>query len=392
MKTVRVDVRVQSEAELKVVWNDDSAWLPYFISRKVVEDCAHEIRRVLAELVEAGLNGHLSSCGPILKRLADEGSTLHRALFTKTSGETDPERVRLRYERWSQPFRVRFCVSDSVFVPWGLVFSGDADDLPDEWPGDAAAGWEAYKNFWCLSRALSTVYDRIPPDAADDAEGASSSERIRGVRPDVCARAMNPLDSSAERSFLGWLTERHGEPLTTSRALKTRWRERSRHTRLVYFYCHASPTQLALGEDEKIEASRLLLLLAGKPIRPAGHANCLVLLNGCSTAVGSAAGDFLLSTSQDGLCGFVGTETEVPDIFALRFSSALLYRMFHKGESLGEAMQEMHRRHFPLSLVYGSYAHPDFAMPQTQVPEITDWESMNFSFGRIGTNRLGGRL
>ena len=389
MKTVRVDVRVQSEAELKVVWNDDSAWLPYFISRKVVEDCAREIRLVLAELVEAGLNGRLSSCGPILKRLAEEGASLHRALFTKTGGETDPERVRLRYERLRQPFRVRFCVSDSVFVPWGLIYSGDAEDLPVEWPGDSATGWEVYKDFWCLSRAVSTVYDRIPPDAADDVEGASSSELIRVVHPDVFARAMSPLDDSAERSFLGWLTERHGEPLTTSRALRLRWRERSPQTRLLYFYCHASPTRLALGEDEKIEASRLLLVLAGKSVRPAGQANCLVLLNGCSTAVGASAGDFLLSTSQDGLCGFVGTETEVPDIFALRFSTGLLYRLFRRGQSLGDAMQEMHRRHFPLSLVYGSYAHPDFAMPQTEVPEIADWESTNFSFGSVGTNRLG---
>jgi hypothetical protein len=137
---------------------------------------------------------------------------------------------------------------------------------------------------------------------------------------------------------------------------------------LLYFFCHASATALALGPEEMIESSDLFLMLSGAN-RPPGISGCLVLINGCSTAVGASSGDFLLATAQPGLCGFVGTETDVPDIFALRFSLGLIHLLF-RGLTLGEAMLRMYRDHFPLSLVYGLYAHPSFRMEQDAAPEM----------------------
>jgi hypothetical protein len=119
---------------------------------------------------------------------------------------------------------------------------------------------------------------------------------------------------------------------------------------------------------------------------------CLVVINGCSTAVGSTSGEFLQSTSAQGLCGFVGTETDIPNIFALRFSLALLHLLFTEGLDLGEAIQYLHRSHFPLSFVYGLYAVPDFRMKKLEAPSILlNDKPLNLSFAPVGSSRLGVR-
>ena len=357
MKTVHVDITVHDEGALKVFWHE---WAAYTISRKVVEGCAQHIRRSLLELVNAALEQQPGSYAPILKKLAEQGNLLYRALFTGIGGEEDPDRVRAHYERQAEPYQLHFRVSTSVFVPWGLVYPFDPSHLPDKWPDNSTnVNWEPYGDFWCLSKGLSTRYVRIKPDQIGD---ASTLDVIRVMHPETFEKAAITLSNCPEEGFLGWLKERYGPPITTFRALRENWREKGSRIGLLYFYCHASATKLALGDEEEIEANQLFLLVADPKRKPG--TGCLVLINGCRTAVGNSKGDFLLSTSSGGLCGFVGTETDVPDIFALRFSISLLHLLFHGGVNLGEAMQRLYRDHFPLSLVYGLYAHPDFRMLQ----------------------------
>ena len=261
--------------------------------------------------------------------------------------------------------------------------------MPDALPKAGNKTWEVYKAFWCLSREISTLYHRIPPDAAGGGlQDASPLNMIRVVNPETFSNAIAPLGNCPEDQFLAWLRDFAGDPLTTSRQLKEEWRKNGSRIGLLYFYCHASATKLNLGNDEKIEASQLFLTLSDVDRLP-GSSGCLVMINGCSTAVGAASGEFLQSTSRQGLCGFVGTETDVPDIFALRFSLSLLRLLFNKGMTLGEAVQYMYRDHFPLSLVYGLYALPNFRMQKLQAPDIVFREPENFSFGRVGTTRLG---
>jgi hypothetical protein len=387
VKTVRVEIKGMGR-ELKVVWHDDSRFPSYFINRKAVEDCAREIRSILRELVDAALNSKLASYGATLKQLAEQGALLHQALFAKTGGEGDPKRIRNYFAQLRDAYRLRFVVSDDVFVPWGLVYPSDASALPNALPENSGKAWEIYRHFWCLDRQLSTLYYRIPPDAAGGGiQDASTLDMIRVVHPDTFANATAPLANCPEHGFLGWLKNFSGDPLTTSRQLKDEWRKKGAQIGLLYFYCHASASKLALGNDEKIEASQLFLMLSDVERQP-GSSGCLVLINGCSTAVGAVSGEFLQSTSRQGLCGFVGTETDVPDLFALRFSISLLRLLFHKGMTLGEAMQCLYREHFPLSFVYGLYALPNFRMQKEQAPDIVFKEPQNFSFGQVGTNRL----
>jgi hypothetical protein len=211
---------------------------------------------------------------------------------------------------------------------------------------------------------------------------------VRVIHPDVFKTAAKALTSVTERSLPDWLTLRFGPAISTEAELKKIWKEIGSETGLLYFYCHANASTLALGVEERIEAGRLFLTLASSG-RPPGRCGCLVLMNGCSTAVGDPSGDFLLSTSQSGMCGFIGTETEVPDVFALRFSLSLLDLLFRKGLNLGEAMQLLYTAHFPMSLLYGLYAHPGFRMPQTEVLTGAPIPiEPNLSFDQLGSRNL----
>jgi hypothetical protein len=388
MKTVRVDIKEAGERELKVTWNENSPWQPYTIHRPAVDSISAEIRRTLRELVIAGMKerGAVERSGPILKNLAEQGAELYQALITPTVSPPDHPRDIIAYCE-EEPYRLRFCVSDGVFAPWGLIYAADPASLPDHPPALAA---EVYSAFWCLSRQLATVYDRLPPNAIGRGQDASALGMIRVVHPHVFQAATDELPlEGPERGFLEWLKNRYGDPITTARELKKVWPRAGAETGLLYFYCHASASMLALGEEETIEASRLLLTLADAE-RPAGRCGCLVLMNGCSTAVGDRSGSFLVSTSQRGMCGFIATETEVPNVFALRFSLCLLDLLFREGLTLGEAMQRLYVAHFPMSLLYGVYANPGFRMPQAEAPNVRNIdEKVNLSLDQLGTRELG---
>jgi hypothetical protein len=64
----------------------------------------------------------------------------------------------------------------------------------------------------------------------------------------------------------------------------------------------------------------------------------------------------------------------------------MLDLLFRQGLTLSEAMLQLHRNHFPLSLLYGLYAHPDFRMPQAGSPAFA--APKNLSFESVGSGRL----
>ena len=164
MKTIRVDVKPHGDRELKIVWNDEQSWEPYTISRASVQLAARRIREVLRELVRASLRGSIKTSGNVLVDLARQGAGLYEALFAATSGQSYADRIQSHYSE-TDPFRLRFSVTTSLFAPWGLVYPATPRHLSQikDTPNVTELG--PYSRFWCISRELTTVYDRIPPDA-----------------------------------------------------------------------------------------------------------------------------------------------------------------------------------------------------------------------------------
>jgi hypothetical protein len=114
---------------------------------------------------------------------------------------------------------------------------------------------------------------------------------------------------------------------------------------------------------------------------------CLVFLNGCHTAVGSAEEGFLEVTGNTGFCGFLGVETVVPDIFAWRFGMAFFYYFFTKGWTVAQVMQQLRGEHWPLSLLYSAYCHPELRVKPSVKDKMPEIQFSNFSEKMIGTSK-----
>jgi hypothetical protein len=377
VKTILVQVNDTSTSQLRVVWSE---WRPYTISKQTIEDCAEDIRSVLLELVNHCLKNGPEAAAPILKKLARKGSELYQALFLKVGGEEDPSSIKDDIAAAQEQLRIDFRVDDHVLIPWGLIYPANPELLPDSWEGIPETDrWQAYRDFWCFAHDATVRHIGVLPSRI---RHASPPSMLRVVHPTVFEKAKAQVNSPYELGFIDWLDTRYHMPISAELLLEKSWRDRGAEIGLLYFYCHASPKKLAIGPDDSISSTKLLLLLTEKK-RPPG-AGCLVLINGCRTAAGDSRGSFMLSSSMEGFVGFVGAETDIPDVFALRFSTALLHLLFKKGKTLGEAMHQLYRDHFPLSLVYSVYAHPCFrVMPQPGIPDIE--RQRNFSVGVIGT-------
>jgi hypothetical protein len=385
VKTIRVDVKPHGDRELKIVWNDSPPWPSYNISRAAVETAARRIRDALRDLVQAALDGTLAVSGERLKNLARAGSVLHETLFAATEHKDYATRVRRYYSNpETEPFRLRFSVETSVFVPWGLVYPASPDEVEGLPVLDNIAAPGPYAEFWCISRELATIYDRIAQDAAGRGYASSHLGIMRVVNGETFEAVKAGVKLASEVQLLEWL-EAAAPPIRTVKDLRRAWKGQGATTGLLYFYCHANATKLALSDVEQLESSDLLVTLSGAP-REQSTSGCLLVINGCSTAVGDPKGDFMVAASQEGLCGFIGTEADVPDIFALRFSLALLDLLFREGLTVSAAMLRLYQSHFPLSLLYGLYAHPDFSMPKAGMPAPAG--APNLSLEPVGTRRL----
>jgi hypothetical protein len=92
----------------------------------------------------------------------------------------------------------------------------------------------------------------------------------------------------------------------------------------------------------------------------------LIFLNACSTSTIDfrAAASFPELFLSAGKRGFIGTETDIPDAFAARFSARFYDELLLGGRSVGRALNEakwrmVNERQNPLGILYTMYADPD---------------------------------
>ena len=168
------------------------------------------------------------------------------------------------------------------------------------------------------------------------------------------------------------------------RPLIEQWKTNGNNVNILFFYCHADGTTLVLDPADSLSMENFTLKLKKKARAGDDPPTCLVFLNGCSTATGHEKGGFLEATGNAGFCGFIGTESTVPDIFAMRFSLAFLYEMAHSGSPVYQVMDELRRKHWPLSLVYSVYCYPPLC-----VTKNAKLSSEGITFGNFSRQQLG---
>lgn len=388
----RVDVSEtvsSGETLLKIVWNyNDVPDEAYFIRAQVMKAEAENVRKALQLLVDKGMSdkGQLGPCGKELRELAKAGQSLHKALFQQKEGVDAGEIAAWLRDHASDQkaqgnrCQVTFVVDCLVHIPWGLIYDGPIENSSEDASQDSI---EDYEDFWCLKFLTCAYYRRVRASWVR----ASISSKLGGVfsvhHKSAFDKAVTALVKPQDRVW-EWVQEHFGSPFYSSKDFFEQWQDRGRQCRLLYFYCHAVASELSLGINDLISSSKFR---GNTSLPTTQQSTCLVFLNGCNTAVGDPGGAFLIATGEFLFCGFVGTETKVPDVFALRFGLAFLYCFLHEGYSVSDTLDYLRRKHWPLGLIYAAYCEPSLTFtPIDQSLQIQMDD--NFSCMILGTEEM----
>lgn len=379
---ITVDLRFH-EGKLKVTWNDSGMdYQPYFVDADRLKRLGTKARALLAPLVDLARRGQLAKVGPTLHALAAAGHDLFDGMFLAESGIAEADIVRDDLANKQGAFRVLVKVDHRIHVPWGLIYDTSPEALGE------GTTIDDFADFWSVKHLLTTVHYRVPvhplpPDR-------DRFQVLPVLNKDSFDAALEAV-SQDERTTIAELLGAPTRAAFSADEFQRRWKAATTEIGLVYFYCHADGTRLALGVTDQIDIDQLALMSRAR--ERGQRQTCLFFLNGCGTALGSAGGGFLEATVYPGFCGFIGTEAKVPDVFALRFGAAFLHEFLYGGQPIYEIMALLRRQHWPLSLLYGVYGHPLLCLPPGDpVKSLPPAMQRNFSHDNVGTREMAAEI
>ena len=388
---VLIRVIAIDDDELKVTWfHRGQPFAPYFVSRRALERSAKGVRKQLGELVTATLKGdHLRSVGA-MRKLAELGGSFRGAFFRGRKGDAEKAKKVLNWlaSRKDRP-TMRISLESILHFPWGLMYDGDEPcDHADPCEQNGA---ERFEGFWCLRYQVAVIYQQIDPAALSlwDESSVDVLAVVNSTAYRQARAAVKQRDPEVAKA-IGGIMNANGKPATTKANLFRRWRNWTKGAVLLYFYCHSTGTKLAISADETIDVQEWMDQLG--PRAEGEGPLCLTVLNGCFTAAGGVDGGFLEVTAGDNFCGFVGTECQVPTLFALRFGSELVRKLLDTGRSVGDIVAEMRRAHWPLSVLYSVNCPPYVRIAEGGGKKLAMVGGGNYSKAEVGGSVLLGDM
>ena len=378
MASFVLDVAPQGTTSFKLSWTvmtpgeDSLTPEAYLVDGGEVIQAAANVRSQLRLIALMGDKGNPAEFAPLLKRLAHYG----RSLFLRLMPDQDPatgeiseiqqqlqDSMKQSGEARSD-LKVRLA-TDQLFVPWGFVFSGAKDELP-ETPKLSLADM---KGFWLAHFRISVVYGG---DAKLPLERKTQSCPLFALHEDLFGLAVGELDKLDKQSAgrLDILLQGKPEPAMDWDTFEDVWTQvRDDHDSVLYVFGHSDGQYVQLKvvqNDPKWVLSTADLVRFRKTRR--GTAS-IFMLNGCRTAAPKPeslevpiSANFLKETRKPGYYGFIGTETVVSNIVACRYGTEFLWRLFRQGKSVGEAFDELlsDETLFPHNTLYTCFADRKF--------------------------------
>jgi hypothetical protein len=366
-EVVWLKVQHQDVSNLKLTWGGKrGAHSAYAIAGDTLKDTVQKIEAQLSQLSEWSRNPDRGELASRLRELAILGQELNFIIFDAYVCDDTPTDIRRLKEWMSRQYEGgdrELCVNahPSIRVPWGLIYDGDPVNISKD-----ATDVAHFTDFWALKYQLSVLLSGChQPDLAKP----RPREAFRMLS------AINRFEYQHAETDLGELYEDFGailkEPVGVSytvEALETMIQDIAENNSIVHFFGHHRNGVLDLGggADNQISVQRMKMLMARLTElrgRTHGEAPCgLIILNACESATGASDHSMRSAVARPGLCGLIATEAVVPRKFALNFGYRLLKSMVNDGKSVGETMEELRHQEdlWPLSLLYGCYAYPDY--------------------------------
>jgi hypothetical protein len=361
-------LRVDPEgAEVKLLWgNDNGPHKAYFVGKGTFDYYCQQVRDDLAALVEIEIDQRDGVRAEALRKLARSGADLHYLLFEDVSIKDAAAIVRAdmnaRYRARTARYpdgdkRLRIIVHPSIHVPWALVYDGNADAI-----GEMADRLEDFGAFWGQKYSLSstsTGYQQLPCDLERKLD---ASKLLSLMHKDAALAAYRGFSDKLRSDYEVLMAYPVGVANNKIDCEKLIAKAVPNDT-IFHFFGHQNNGVLDLGGAQTIDVNqfkKLLDRLASQQGESQPYS--LVLLNACETADGQMDHSFTNAADRPGICGAISTEAVVPRDYAAKFAISFLTQLLCKGRSVGESMSTL--RHdealWPLSLVYGCYAEPDY--------------------------------
>jgi hypothetical protein len=363
LNTGRIIIRTERAGDglVKIVWGDSTGarFPPYRLYVKWLNDKALASRAALKAFHTAYLQPHPDFTQAIAT-LADHGYQLRRALFDDCPPEDRAAAAEpsLWFESLvrdpDSPIIISVHADPIMPIPWGLLHEF----------GSTQCNGDVYMGFWALRYQVAALYNGMAPRQLQIARPAGNVKLLSGLNQAVFESTREHLDA-AQKDFIVNFLDRPVGRAFTSTGCRKRWNEVGDSDCVIHFFGHASGSELRFSDTDRLTASsfRNLFRRESHVVRPRTEPSyVLSFLNGCSSVSGDDANNFLVATADPGFCGFIGAEATVPDRFAMLFGQELLHSLLNEGIPVREAMSRLWRKHRPMALFYGCYAHPDFSI------------------------------
>ena len=374
-----IRVEEQSGQRLKVVWTvipdgRPGNFGPYYVPLAQLRNGVSKVRKYLNALV-AEYNSRSYDYESALKRLADAGIGLEFLLF---DGVSEGAGEATKAKNWladQMPGSVQMTVSTdgTVHVPWGLLFSGE---IPEE-----SEARDDYSGFWAFRYELATQHIAMDPHQFE--QGLEESAfKVVSMLDGEALNTVKPSLPAEEQALLETLLERPLGAVFKTEEGKEYLRQVAESDCLLNIFSHATGQEIILSPDSLSVGDFRRHFLHLRQKTPDRQAEALLFLNGCDTAVGDMNSSFLSATAEPGCAGFIGSEAKLPDEFALRASLVVLHGLLREGLTAHQVVKRLWYEHWPLGLLYGCYAVPDFKVAVGAPIALPDYlRGVNFSQG-----------
>jgi hypothetical protein len=344
--------------------------LTYQIGMSSVRRMAGRVRKCLNDLALWGARDEDRSRLPqLLYALAKAGYELRYSLFESM---TEPEAAKAVQEWIAEERAVNednvlsITATREFHVPWGLVFDHD----PPQGHG-AEGSITDFGDFWSLKYSLSTTLAGYGYSSAKLIRQADRCRVLSLVNDEVVQQIGKGAVAELGPIFQELLSRPIGHTRTYDEC-KQRVSEASPGDTVFHFFGHQNNDELVLSSTEQISVIRFKMLLDTIIEKSGGRSLTagLVFISACGGAFGDGDYSFVDAANREGMCGLISTESAVPRDFAANFAVKFMHKLLIEGASIGQAMTAL--RHdaslWPLSLLYGCYAQPEyrFAQPKKQ--------------------------
>jgi hypothetical protein len=302
-----------------------------------------------------------------LKQLAQAGYLLYKNLFFGHNSQLDTIGTKLFELSRGSTLNIQIA-SNKFRFPWGALYLADEDGYdPDK------VEWENFLGFKHIIEQVPFQYKALVTDSRILSRPALNISLNLNQAVDIDF----PQFHSVAWQETYWqkveaLAAQQARPLAmTRRYTKSEFnaalRNKATQDQILYFFGHAATSFGNLESDSELVLTDGGITLSDLSLSTAELPNApLVFLNACHGAELSPIyyGGFMEYFVAKGARGMIGTECEVPIVFATEWARRFFNRFLTGRQTLGEIFLDLRREfyqedHNPLGLLYSLYCDAD---------------------------------